>query len=140
MTKNDETDTPESIETPAEPIDIDPPAEDPEAVVEINATEAPVTTPDVMKFKRSAPLYDLSLLDDLIESGRGDIATHRDAISDAVNAAPARSDLMKDFKTQFQKKRVLNMPLLNEAVNNNQDTARDLRGNLWKTIKSLPKD
>lgn len=131
---------PEEQAPPPEPIDATPPAEDPEAVVEVNAE--PTVAADqgfqVSDFKRSGPEYDLNILDNLADGRRGDLKPHRDAIVAAVTDADNRSEALTVFKEDFESHRVLNMPVLNEAVANKQSTAMDLRGQLWKIIKSLP--
>lgn len=135
--------TPDTPVPPSGPAAVTAPTESPEAVVDVNAdqplTPARVkTNRKVLDFKQSAPEYDVNILDELVDSGRGDLAKHRDGIVDAVTDADNRSELMGVFKEDFETHRVLNMPILNEAVNNQQSTARELRGQLWKIIKSLP--
>jgi|SRR6478609_5013925 len=132
--------TPNEEAPPAEPIVIDPPAEDPEAVIDVNVS--PTVADDQgftpADFRRSGPEYDVNILDNLADGRRGDLKAHRDAIVDAVTEADNRSEALKVFKEDFESHRVLNMPVLNEAVANKQTTAMDLRGQLWKIIKSLP--
>lgn len=112
-------------------------SEDPQ--VDVSASPVPSKPSSaIMDFKRSAPTYDLTILDSMIDGGRGDLTVHRDAIVTAIEEADIRGNLGGKFKDQFVESRILNMPLLNEAINNGQTTARELRGQLWKTIKSLP--
>lgn len=120
-------------QTPPEPIESELPTE-----------EAPEPTPakdqgfELLDFKRSGPEYDLNILDNLVDNRRGDLKAHRDAIDEAVQNADNRSEALSVFKEDFESHRVLNMPVLNEAVLSHQSTAMDLRGQLWKIIKSLP--
>lgn len=124
---------------PPPSTEIDPPTEDPEAVVDVTPDPIPVEPNHViMDFRRSAPEYDMDIIDKLIARGRGDLVPFRNAIVDAVDEGDERSDLVGQFKAHFETTNKLDMPLLNEAVNNGHVTARDLRGRLWKTIKSLP--
>lgn len=126
--------------TPAAPVEIEAPSENPDSVVSDVTADEVVDAADhtMLEFRQTGPNYDVNILDSLISKGRGDLILPRTNIAIALNEADNRSEAVKQFKDDFDTKSVLNMPILNEAVNNGQVTARDLRGELWKIIKSLP--
>lgn len=124
-------------QTPPEPIESELPTDD-GATADASPTPVKDQGFELLDFKRSGPEYDLNILDNLVDNRRGDLKAHRDAINEAIENADNRSEALSVFKEDFESHRVLNMPVLNEAVLSHQSTAMDLRGQLWKIIKSLP--
>ena len=94
----------------------------------------------VVRFKKSGPKFDVGLLDAAIEKGhRSDLRKYVNRIEDAVADLPddKRRTKLVEFTETFEKKRVLDMPLLREA-SENAPKVQDVQKRLNSIIKSVP--
>ena len=98
-------------------------------------------SPRVDNFRDSGPMWDVKILDRAIAGGRADIKPKVHAMVQAVKDLP--TDLtdntrVEKFKEQFDKDRVLNMPLLNEAVDAGRSgRVKEQRDKINTAIKSV---
>jgi hypothetical protein len=98
-------------------------------------------SPRVDNFRDSGPMWDVKILDRAIAAGRIDIKPKVHAMEQAVKDLP--NDLkdntrVEKFKEQFDKTRVLNMPLLNEAVDAGRSgRVKEQRDKINTAIKSV---
>jgi hypothetical protein len=78
----------------------------------------PDHSPRVDNFRDSRPLWDVKILDRAADAGRNDIKPKIKVIEQAVKDLPddVKDTRVKQFKDRFDKTRVLDMKLLNAAV------------------------
>lgn len=99
-------------------------------------------SPRVQNFRESGNKWDLKILDRAIAGGRKDIAPKLKAIEEAVASLPddAEDSKVAQFKATFEKDRVLDMKLLNEAVDAGRTgDVKKARDDIRVAIKSILK-
>jgi hypothetical protein len=100
----------------------------------------PSDAPRVLNFKDSGPKYDVKILDRAVDNGRKDLAPYVDRIERVVRRLPkdeGRSRI-NDFKETFKEKRVLDMPLLRDAIENGRvGDVKDAHERLTQIIKKI---
>jgi len=100
----------------------------------------PDHSPRVDNFRDSAPEWDVKILDRAVAGGRVDIKPKIKAIEDAVDGLPKdRKDTrVNQFVDRFEKDRVLEMKLLNDAVTDGRmHLVKTQRDALRAAIKSV---
>jgi hypothetical protein len=95
--------------------------------------------PRIENFRDSRPNYDVKILDRAIKHGRKDLEPKVERIERIVRRLPdEEKGLVKQFKDGFKDNRVLQLPLLNEAVSKGRiGEIKDARNDLRKVIKSI---
>ncbi|HEU5092707.1 MAG TPA: hypothetical protein VFT30_08475 [Nitrospira sp.] len=94
----------------------------------------------IENFRESRPEWDVKILDRLVNSNRGDLRQLVNRIEQAVDNLPddLKDTRVKEFKEIFNKRRVLKMSLLNQAVQDGRlarvKTERDRLNMLIKTV------
>lgn len=91
-------------------------------------------------FRDTAPRWDVKILDRLADAGRRDVKRKVERIDATVAALPndLKDTRVKDFKETYDDRRILDMPLLNAAVNDGRSgRVKDRRNDLWQIIKSI---
>lgn len=101
----------------------------------------PDHSPRVDNFRNSRPEWDVNILDRAIAGGRADIAPKVKKIEHLVKSLPDDDDSksrVSKFKARFKKDRVLEMALLNDAVDEGRTgDVKEVRDQLRTTIKSV---
>lgn len=97
-------------------------------------------SPRVNNFRESGNKWNVNILDRAIRHGRRDIEPKVAAIEDAVAGLPddVKDTRVHEFKDHFAEKRILDMALLNDAVENGRSgRVRVQRDKLRAAIKSV---
>jgi len=100
----------------------------------------PDTSPRVQNFRESGNSWNVNILDRAVAGGRKDIAPKVHAIEKAVKDLPddVKDTRVKQFKDEFHNNRVLDMKLLNAAVEDGRSgRVKEQRDKLRAAIKSV---
>jgi hypothetical protein len=105
--------------------------------------DVPSSATAVQKFKKTAPNYNVKLLDDAVKKGRNDLAKFVTGFNQAVDALPddtGKKTRVRSFTEYYKKQRVMKMTLLNDAISkgNRGSAVETQRDKIRQLIKALP--